>query len=274
MNIVSENLCFGGRQLVIEHHSDQCSCDMRVGVFLPPDVAEGAPALYFLSGLTCTEDNFITKAGAQRVAAELGLVIVAPDTSPRGEAVADVEDWDFGKGAGFYLSATQPPWSDHYRMDRYVVEELTALVQKEFGTDPDRQGISGHSMGGHGALTLHLKHPDQFHSVSAFAPIVAPTRVPWGQKAFKGYLGDDPAAWSQYDACKLVRVRASDAHVLIDQGSDDPFLDEQLKPELFLAAAQSAGQPLTLNLREGYDHSYYFVASFIEDHLRHHAEAL
>ncbi|MDJ0655896.1 MAG: S-formylglutathione hydrolase [Xanthomonadales bacterium] len=275
MKTVSDTQAFGGRQLVVEHDSQSCGCSMRAGVFLPPEVDAGAASVYYLSGLTCTEENFLTKAGAQRVAAELGLVVVAPDTSPRGDDVPDsAEEWDFGKGAGFYLNATQQPWARNYQMYDYVTRDLPALIQSEFDTDPSRQGVFGHSMGGHGAITIHLKNPEQFRSVSAFAPIVAPTQVPWGHKALGRYLGDDQALWQDYDSCSLVRRQPSQAHILVDQGGADTFLEEQLRPQLFQQACDEAGQQLTLRLREGYDHSYFFVASFMEDHLRHHAQAL
>ena len=270
---------FGGEQAVYAHESEACGCEMRFAVFTPPEDKHGKgpfPALFWLSGLTCTEENFITKAGAQRVAAELGLVIIAPDTSPRGEGVPDDPEgaYDLGLGAGFYLDATQAPWAKHYRMYSYIARELPALIEKEFPVDPARAGIFGHSMGGHGALTLHLKHPDFFKSCSAFSPIVAPSQVPWGRKAFSNYLGDDETAWADYDATALVEQGPSDAHILIEQGGADQFLEEQLRPDIFERAAQKAGQQLTLRIREGYDHSYYFIASFIEDHLRWHADRL
>jgi S-formylglutathione hydrolase len=217
----------------------------------------------------------MSKAGLQRAAAELGVMVIAPDTSPRGEGVADDPVYDLGQGAGFYLTATQSPWSTHFRMDQYIVEELQAIVAGNFpNADMTRQGITGHSMGGHGALTLHLKHPQLYRSVSAFSPIVAPTQVPWGQKAFSAYLGDNRETWREYDACELVKQRPSKAHVLIDQGSADSFLERELQPERFVAAAKSAGQQVTLRMQEGYDHSYYFIATFIDDHLRWHASAL
>ena len=248
---------------------------MKVGVFIPDGVTVDAPALVFLSGLTCTEQNFVTKAGAQRVAAELGLILVAPDTSPRGEGVPDTpEEYDFGVGAGFYLDATQAPWSMHFNMDTYVRDELTAWMADTLPVDMTRVGITGHSMGGHGALILHLKNRDVFKTCSAFAPIVTPSRVPWGEKALGRYLGEDKTAWDKYDATALVTSQPSDAHILIDQGSDDQFLTEQLKPEIFESACANVGQDLTLRLQSGYDHSYFFIATFIEDHLRHHAAAL
>lgn len=268
---------FGGVQRVYEHQSEACACPMRFGAFLPDGLKEASvPTLFWLSGLTCTEQNFVTKAGAQRVAAALGVIIIAPDTSPRGEGVADDPEgaYDMGLGAGFYLNATQEPWAKHYRMDDYIARELPSLVGGALPINLDRLGVFGHSMGGHGALTMHLKHPGLFKSVSAFAPIVAPSSVPWGKKAFTGYLGEDDSAWADYDATKLVAAAPSDAHILIDQGSADQFLDEQLRPSLFEKACKEAGQSLTLRMQEGYDHSYYFMATFIEDHIRHHAKAL
>jgi len=249
---------------------------MRFGVYLPPQVKEGkVPVLYWLSGLTCTDENFATKAGAQRVAAELGIAIVMPDTSPRGLGLpGEDESYDFGSGAGFYLNAIQPPWAGHYNMYNYVVSELPELVSQHFPVDGDRIAISGHSMGGHGALTIALKNPEHYRSVSAFAPIVAPMQVPWGQKAFLGYLGEDASAWEQYDATELVKTRQFAGEILIDQGGADDFLEDQLKPELFAGACRESGQQLKLRIQEGYDHSYFFIATFIEDHLRFHAAAL
>ncbi|MFC2953430.1 S-formylglutathione hydrolase [Marinicaulis aureus] len=266
---------FGGTQGVYSHASTALSCDMNFAVYLP----EGNgpfPVLYWLSGLTCTEENFITKAGAQRVASELGLVIVAPDTSPRGEGVPDDPEgaYDFGLGAGFYLNATQEPWSKHYKMYDYSTQELPALIAKEFPVDAGRAGVFGHSMGGHGAMTIHLKNPDKFKTCSAFSPIVAPSQVPWGKKAFSNYLGSNESAWAEYDATALVAKQPSKAEILIDQGAADNFLVEQLKPQLFANAASEAGQAYVLRMQDGYDHSYYFIASFIEDHLRWHAERL
>ncbi len=258
---------------------------MRFAVFTPPEDIHGVgpfPVLYWLSGLTCTEENFISKAGAQRVAAELGMVIVAPDTSPRGADINenDVPDdpdgaYDFGLGAGFYVDATEAPWATHYNMYSYITEELPAIIEKEFPVDAARTGIFGHSMGGHGALTIHLKNPRKYKSCSAFAPIVAPTSVPWGEKALSNYLGADKDKWASYDATALLTDHgASEAHILIDQGRADHFLDTQLKPEIFNMAADKAGQALTLRMQAGYDHSYYFIATFIEDHLRWHHRAL
>ena len=275
MKPISQNKIHGGDQAVYEHRSDACDCDMRVGVFTPEGVTN-APALIWLSGLTCTEQNFVTKAGAQRIAAELGMVIIAPDTSPRGDHVPDTEDrYDFGKGAGFYLDATVMPWMENYSMETYIRDELTHWMKENLPqVDQQRIGIFGHSMGGHGALTLHLKNPTLFKSCSAFSPIVAPTQVPWGRKAFEGYLGDNESRWADYDATELVMKQPSEAHILIDQGTDDEFLKEHLRPEIFDIACQKMGQNLTLRMQEGYDHSYYFIASFIEDHMKWHAEAL
>jgi len=271
---IEHRACFGGWQDVYRHRSEVLGCDMTVGVYLPPQVEQGpCPVLYWLSGLTCTEQNFITKAGAQRYAAEHGIILVAPDTSPRGEDVADAEGYDLGKGAGFYVNATQAPWASHYRMYDYIVDELPAWVE----ADPmasDRRAISGHSMGGHGALTIALKNPGRYRSVSAFSPIVAPTQVPWGQKAFAVYLGDDREAWKAWDTVELVRQAREQLPLLVDQGDADEFLQGQLKPELLQAAAAEAGHPLTLRMQPGYDHSYYFIASFIGDHIAHHAAAL
>ena len=248
---------------------------MRFAVFEPPQTSEEpVSVLWYLSGLTCTWANVMEKGGLQRKASELGVMIVAPDTSPRGDKVPDDEAYDFGQGAGFYLTATEKPWEKHFRMDQYIMEELPSIIRSNFAADMRRQSIFGHSMGGHGALTLALKNPGHFRSVSAFSPIVAPTQVPWGQKAFKGYLGDDEAAWKAYDACELVRKQQLDTTILIDQGEDDQFLDEQLKPRLFEEACREVGQPLAIRMRPGYDHSYYFIASFIEDHINHHAQAM
>ena len=274
---VSANRSFGGTQAVFSHTSEACNGTMRLSVYRPQREIDGemVPVVVWLSGLTCTEENFTVKAGAQRIASELGLLVVAPDTSPRGQGFPGEDDnYDFGTGAGFYLDATQAPWSSAYRMYSYVTQELPAIIEARFHADLDRMGIMGHSMGGHGALTIHLKNQDLFKSCSAFAPIVAPTQVPWGEKAFRGYLGNDEAAWQDYDACVLVRRNPSKAGLLVDQGSDDTFLAEQLRPELFEAACKDVGQALTLRMQEGYDHSYFFIATFIEDHLRHHHAAL
>jgi S-formylglutathione hydrolase len=272
---VESHHCFGGVQAVFRHPSAETKTPMRFSIYLPPQ--EGPrPVLWWLSGLTCTEENFTAKAGAQRYAAELGMILVAPDTSPRGEGVPDDSDgaYDFGLGAGFYVDATQAPWSAHYRMYSYVTRELPELVAREFPVDMGRQAISGHSMGGHGALTLGLRHPDRYRSISAFSPIVAPSRVPWGQKALGGYLGGDERTWLAHDAVALIKGGARASALLVDVGTNDPFLDKELKPELLEAACAEAGVPLTLRRQEGYDHSYYFVSTFIGDHLRWHAERL
>lgn len=272
---VSEQRCFGGVQGVYTHQSRETGTAMRVAVFTPPQArTQKVPVFWFLAGLTCTEENFTVKAGAQRVAAELGLMLVAPDTSPRGEGVPGDPDkaYDFGLGAGFYVDATQPPWAANYRMFSYITKELPDVIA-QFPADVSRQGICGHSMGGHGALTIALKNPGRFKSVSAFAPIVAPTQVPWGHKAFSGYLGSVDAGQT-YDATALVRAGARVPDVLIDQGDADKFLESQLKPQLFAAACADHAIPCTLRMQPGYDHSYFFIASFIEDHLRWHAARL
>ncbi|MEZ5738984.1 MAG: S-formylglutathione hydrolase [Burkholderiaceae bacterium] len=274
---VSSARSFGGEQAVWRHDSRETGTSMRFGLYLPPQAANGpVPVMLWLSGLTCTEDNFIVKAGAQRVAAELGLAIVAPDTSPRGLGYPGEDDaYDFGSGAGFYVDATEPPWSTGYRMASYVGRELPQLLAGFSELATERLAISGHSMGGHGALTLALRDPQRFVSVSAFSPICSPINCPWGVKALTGYLGPDRDAWQAYDACALVASRGwRGPALLVDQGSADNFLTEQLKPELLQAACRDAGVPLQLNLREGYDHSYFFIASFIDSHLRHHAAAL
>ena len=277
MEKVSANRCFGGEQRVYAHQSVQTGTRMRFGIYLPPQAAAGrVPVLYWLSGLTCTEENFVTKAGAQRVAAELGIAIVSPDTSPRGLGYPGEDDsYDFGTGAGFYVDATVEPWSRGYRMYSYVNEELPALVSAAFPVDASRSGVFGHSMGGHGALTIALKNPGLFRSVSAFAPICSPMRCPWGEKALSRYLGGDKDAWAQYDATALIASRGwRGAPILVDQGTADIFLAEQLKPELLEEACRAAGVALDLRRQEGYDHSYYFMSSFMEDHLRFHATNL
>jgi S-formylglutathione hydrolase len=274
---VTQNLCFGGVQSVYSHVSRETRCEMRFGVFLPPQAASGrVPVLYWLSGLTCTEENFIIKAGAQRVAAALGLAIVVPDTSPRGLGIPGESDsYDFGLGAGFYVDATEAPWSRGYRMYSYITEELAADVAATFPVDSNRVGIFGHSMGGHGALTIALKNPRRYKSVSAFAPIASPVRCPWGQKALSGYLGADRARWREYDATALIEDRGwTGPPIMVDQGTKDQFLQTQLKPELLQDACQRSGIAFDLRLREGYDHSYFFIATFIEDHLRFHAQNL
>ena len=272
---VSESRCFGGIQGIYRHASETLGCDMRFSFFRPPG-PQRAPVVYWLSGLTCTEENFTTKAGAQRVAAELGLALVAPDTSPRGLDIrGEAESWDFGLGAGFYVDATEMPWSRGYRMYSYVTRELPAVIASNFDLDAARCSIMGHSMGGHGALVVALRNPDAYASVSAFAPIVAPTRVPWGEKAFSRYLGADRDKWRDYDASELARTRGwRGPPILVDQGTKDPFLESQLRPGLLREACTAAGVPLELRLQEGYDHSYYFIATFIADHLRYHATHL
>ncbi|MCP4386588.1 MAG: S-formylglutathione hydrolase [Hyphomicrobiales bacterium] len=271
----SANRNFGGWTKHYRHHADTLSCDMRFAIYLPPQAEDGqkVPVVYWLSGLTCTDENFIQKAGAQRIAAELGLAIVAPDTSPRGEAVADDDAYDLGQGAGFYVNATQAPWNRHYRMYDYVLTELPKLIETSFPVS-GKSSIMGHSMGGHGALVLSLRNPGRFQSVSAFSPISNPVNCPWGQKAFMAYLGNEMSAWADYDASLLMRGATNGTPTLVDQGDADDFLEEQLKPGILEAAAQSSGYPLEMNYREGYDHSYYFIATFIEDHLRFHARHL
>ncbi len=268
---VSSNKMHGGWQHVYQHEAKTVQCPMTFGLYLPPQAeSEKVPALVWLSGLTCTEQNFVTKAGAQRVAAELGIAIIAPDTSPRGEGIPDDEAYDMGQGAGFYLNATQAPWSSHFQMYDYITSELPQVLLQNFPLN-GQFSISGHSMGGHGALSIYLKNSSSYQSCSAFSPIVAPSGVPWGKKAFTQYLGEDQARWAEYDACELIKAGfTSNTRILIDQGSADDFLQEQLRPELFKRACELAGQPLELNIREGYDHSYYFMASYIEAHLRFH----
>ncbi len=268
--------CFGGTQTVYAHDSKVTGTRMEFSVFDPPSTGDTPrPVLYWLSGLTCTWENFVTKAGAQRYAAEHGIVLVCPDTSPRGEDVPDAADeYDFGKGAGFYVNAVQQPWAKHYQMYDYVTEELPGLIEPTLRIAEDARGISGHSMGGHGALTLALRNPDRYRSVSAFSPIVAPCQVPWGEKALGRYLGDDRAAWREHDACALIGSRGWSRDILIDQGDADNFLENQLRPDLFEVACKSAGVSLKLRLQPGYDHSYYFVASFIGNHIAWHAARL
>jgi S-formylglutathione hydrolase len=274
---LSQNRCFGGVQGTYAHDSTETGCTMRFGVFLPPQAQKGrVPSLYWLSGLTCTEENFIVKAGAQRVAAELGLAIVVPDTSPRGlNLPGEADSYDFGLGAGFYVDATEEPWARGYRMYSYVAKELPKTVAASFPVDPSHAGIFGHSMGGHGALTIALKNPDAYRSVSAFAPICSPMRCPWGKKALAGYLGGDSTRWRDYDTTALLEDRGwSGPPLLVDQGTKDPFLDDQLKPDLLKETCVQGNIPLELRMQEGYDHSYFFIASFIEDHLRFHARLL
>jgi S-formylglutathione hydrolase len=277
LELISEHACFGGVQRFYRHASREIGLPMRFAVFIPVQAAEGrVPALFYLAGLTCNEETFMIKAGAQRAAAEAGLILIAPDTSPRGAGVdGETDNWDLGVGAGFYLDATREPWAAHYRMESYL-HELRELVVSELPVDAERIGIFGHSMGGHGALTLALKRPDVFRSVSAFAPIAAPSMCPWGKKAFSAYLGEDKAAWEQHDASLLMaRLRTPfPAGILIDQGLGDKFLAEQLYPEVFEAACRTAAQPLELRRHARYDHGYYFISTFMEDHIRFHARCL
>ncbi len=276
MEMLEEHRCYGGWQQRWQHHSTTLNCPMTFSLFLPPEGKKTPPpVLYWLSGLTCNDENFTTKAGAQRVAAELGIVLVMPDTSPRGEGVANDAAYDLGQGAGFYLNATQTPWAAHFRMYDYLREELPTLIQEQFNVS-ERCAISGHSMGGHGALMLALKNPGKYCSASAFAPIVNPSRVPWGKKAFSAYLGDDIAGWAEWDSTELLLASRAEAPIplLIDQGDNDQFLADQLQPAVFAEAARQKDWPLTLRIQPGYDHSYYFIATFIEDHLRFHAEHL
>ena len=275
METVKSHVVHGGTLRYLKHDSAATGTPMTLSVFVP--AGDGPfPVLIWLSGLTCTEDNFTTKAGAYKAAAEHGVIIVAPDTSPRGEGVADDAAYDLGQGAGFYVDATEAPWAPHFRMETYVTDELIALIDAEFPTTKTRS-IFGHSMGGHGALTLALRHPDLFKSVSAFAPISSPTRCPWGEKAFSAYLGDDRAEWARHDAALLIEGGAAAGRfddILVDQGDADSFLTDQLKPELLVAAAKAAGQRLTLRMQPGYDHSYFFMASFVDDHVAFHATRL
>ena len=277
LTLLSQHGSFGGTVGIYSHVSQQCQCTMKFAVYSPPQASnQPVPILYFLSGLTCTEQNFITKAGAQRYAAHHGLMLVAPDTSPRGEDVPDEEGWDFGSGAGFYVDATEAPWDKHYRMYSYVTEELPQLIHDNFAVDRQRQGIFGHSMGGHGALVCGFRNPDRYQSISAFAPITNPMQCAWGQKALGKYLGPDRSKWAAYDASELVADHVQPGcNILIDQGLADPFLEQhQLKPEVFKAACEKAGQPFTLRMQADYDHGYYFIATFMEDHIRHHAQVL
>ncbi len=273
----SERLCFGGRMGFYAHRSTATGTEMRFAVFTPPQALQGArcPALYYLAGLECNEETFVIKAGAQRLAAEFGLVLVAPDTSPRGAGIPSEDtDWDFGTGAGFYLDATAEPWSRHYRMASYVNEELPQLIEAHFPVQPGRRGITGHSMGGHGALISALRQPELWQSVSALAPICNPVAVPWGEKAFGNYLGPDRAAWAEWDASLLMRRRPWPGPILVDQGTADPFLQTQLRPEALERAAAESGQSLTLRRHEGYDHSYWFIQTVIADHLAWHRQRL
>lgn len=272
---LSSNKSFGGWHKQYSHYSETLNCSMRFAIYLPPQASGGkkVPALYWLSGLTCTDENFMQKAGAHRMAAELGIAIIAPDTSPRGDEVADDDAYDLGKGAGFYVNATQAPWSRHYRMYDYVLNELPALIEERFPVS-DVRSVSGHSMGGHGALVLALRNPERYQSVSAFSPVSNPVNCPWGKKAFSAYLGNDTSDWAQYDASLLMQETSKFVPALVDQGEADNFLEEQLRPEALEAAARQSGYPLELNRHEGYDHSYYFIASFIEQHLSFHARHL
>ena len=280
IDTISETSCFGGTIGFYRHTSGTNSCDMQFSVFVPPQAADDkVPVLTFLSGLTCTEENFMVKGGAQRMAAELGLMLVSPDTSPRGDGVPDDpdDDYDFGLGAGFYLNASEEPWSEHYHMYDYVTQELRQIIFDNFPGDGGRHGLTGHSMGGHGALTIGLRNPDSYHSLSAFAPICTTLHSPWGRKALGYYLGSDTSTWHDYDASEIARNvenASSFKKILVDQGAADAFLAEQLKPELLQAACEASGLPLELRIHDGYDHGYYFISTFIEDHLRHHAEQL
>ena len=282
LKVLSEHACFGGAQRFYEHDSTVIGLPMRYSVYLPPQAKQAAvPALLYLAGLTCNEETFMIKAGAQRLAAELGLALICPDTSPRGEAPQRIAgataSWDFGIGAGFYLDAIQAPWAQFWRMESYLIKELLPMVTSTLPIDADRIGIFGHSMGGHGALTLALKYPGKFKSLSAFAPICAPTQCPWGEKAFTGYLGSDRSTWAAHDASALMLAQSTapyPAGILIDQGLADKFLPEQLHPHLFEAACASASQALTLRRHAGYDHGYYFISTFMQDHLQHHADRL
>lgn len=267
---------FGGNLSVYDHESALLGCTMRFAIYVPPQAAHGpVPVLWYLSGLTCTWANMMEKSGVQEHAARFGVMIIAPDTSPRGEHVPNDDAYDLGQGAGFYLTATQAPWNKHYRMDQYITDELPAIIAANFpAADMGRQGIFGHSMGGHGAITLHLKHPDTYKSCSAFSPITSPARVPWGEKAFTAYLGPPSVAWEQYDATELVKERQSKALILVDTGTADTFLETQLKPEIFIAACEKDGQRLDYRMREGYGHDYYFIATFMDEHIAHHAKAL
>ena len=276
LQILSEQHCFGGTQGFYEHESRETGTHMRLAVYQPPAATQGpVPVLYYLSGLTCTEETATIKAGAQAHAARHGLMLVMPDTSPRGAGIAgEDDDWDFGTAAGFYLDATRLPWSQNYRMYTYITVELRALIEASFPARAGSSGIFGHSMGGHGALTIGLRNPDTYRSISAFAPICAPTQCPWGHKAFSNYLGDDRQAWYRYDACELIRGAPTRHELLVDQGKEDGFLTEQLKPELLREACECSGQALELRLHDGYDHSYYFIQTFVADHIEHHARCL
>ena len=277
LRLKSEYRCFDGKVVYYTHYSDRCDCDMNFAVYLPPQTeSQPVPILYYLSGLTCNEENFITKAGAQRYAAELGIMLVAPDTSPRNTGIPHEDDeWDLGSGAGFYVDATVAPWQKHYQMYTYVTKELPSLIINNFPVKADRQSVFGHSMGGHGALICALKNPQQYLSVSAFAPIAAPSNCPWGDKLFTAYLGEDKSKWREYDATYLVEQTQLNSTILIDQGTEDTFYQQkQLLPENFQAAAEKVGQKLNLRWQKGYDHSYFTISSFIKDHIHHHAAYL
>ena len=277
LEIASNVKCFNGQQIQYKHKSDFLGCEMQFSVFLPPQSEhEAVPVLYWLSGLTCNDQNFVTKAGAQQYASDLGIAIVCPDTSPRGDGVPDDPEaaYDFGLGAGFYVNATQKPWNQHYRMYDYIVHELPSLLKEVDGLDTGRASISGHSMGGHGALSIGLKNPDKYRSVSAFSPIVAPTHCPWGQKALGNYIGADKTAWADYDSCELEAKASEQRPTLVDQGTSDNFLEEQLKTELLVQACEKANYPMTIRMQEGYDHSYFFIATFIQSHLEFHSQHL
>ncbi|MBL4602033.1 MAG: S-formylglutathione hydrolase [Emcibacteraceae bacterium] len=275
MELKSQHKCHGGTISYYSHSANTVGCEMNFTVFLPPQAANGkCPTIYYLAGLTCSEDNFTTKAGAYKVAAERGLILIAPDTSPRGDHVPDEDGWDFAKGAGFYVDATEEPWSEHYNMYSYITDELYDLVLDNFPVDKNRIGIFGHSMGGHGALTIYLKNKNKYKSVSAFAPIVNPMNCPWGHKALGKYIGEDRKNWANYDACALISVNgdaSGDAEILIDQGLSDPFLESQLMPEQFEKACVEVKQKLTLRRHSGYDHGYFFISTFMDDHLKHHS---
>ncbi|MDB4308349.1 S-formylglutathione hydrolase [bacterium] len=277
MEQIGANQSFGGQQLRYKHQSSVLNCEMTFSIYLPPQAKTGSvPVMYWLSGLTCNDENFVQKAGAQQHAAEHGIAIVCPDTSPRGDNVADDPEgaYDMGLGAGFYVNATQKPWAEHYQMYRYIVEELPALINAEFPVDSQRASISGHSMGGHGALTIALKNPHRFKSVSAFSPICSPLNCPWGEKTLRGYLGEDKATWAEYDSVALVAKATEHLPVLVDQGDADNFLADQLKTELLVSAAQEADYPMEIRMQPNYDHSYFFIATFIGEHIAFHARAL